>query len=199
MAKVLLVLHVVAGIVFIGPVTIAVSLFPRYARLATLAEQRAGALSVLALLRRISVVYAVLGISVPVLGVGVAAELDVVTDTWLLVAMALTLLAAVVLAAVVLPAQRRVLEVLHDPDSPVLHAAATLQRDTPTSRRRSRPRSADVAASSASPPQSAGLDAARDAWLGLTVRLGMASGVFALLWVVVVALMVVRPGSTTSV
>lgn len=44
MAKVLLSLRVLAGIVFIGPVTVAVSLFPRYARMAADVAQRAALL-----------------------------------------------------------------------------------------------------------------------------------------------------------
>lgn len=225
MAKSLLILHVLTGIIFVGPVTVAVSLFPRYARLATGPAEREAALAVLRLLRRISVTYAVLGISVPVLGVGVATELGVLSDGWLIAAMLLTLAAAGILALLVLPAQGAILEVLHDETSPVLHAAATLQRDRagtdsgPDPDRDSTPDLGPTAGGDlgdlgdhAARSESSGevdravtswatheLDRAREAWVKLTVRLSMASGIFALLWAVVVALMVIRPGSTTSV
>lgn len=155
MGKVLLSLHVLAGIIFVGPVTVAVSLFPRYARLAADVEQRAAALSVLVLLRRISTAYAVLGLSVPVFGLGVAIQLGVLTDPWLIISIAITVGAALLLVLVVLPGQRRLLDGLTDPTPSVAPAA--------------------------------------------TRRLASASGVFALLWSVVVVLMIIRPGSTTGV
>ena len=171
MGKVLLSLHVLTGIIFVGPVTVAVSLFPRYARLAADGEQRTSARSVLTVLRRISTAYAVLGISVPVLGLGVALQLGVLTDAWLLVAIALTLVAAGVLVALVLPTQASMLEVLDDPATPL-----------------------------AGPADDAGAGVrVRERWVASTRRLASVSGIFALIWAVVVVLMVVRPGSTTGV
>ncbi len=163
MGKVLLSLHVLAAIVFIGPVTVAVSLFPRYAQLALAGDGPGGdprAVPVVRLLHRISRVYAVLGLSVPVLGVALAVQLGVLGDAWLVVSIVLTLAAAVVLAAAVLPAQQRALDLV-DP--------AGRDRDA----------------------------AAR--WTAGAGRLAMYSGLFSLLWAVVVVLMVVRPGSTTGV
>jgi hypothetical protein len=169
MGKLLLSLHVLGGILFIGPVTVAVSLFPRYARLAADPEHRATALPVLTLLRRISTVYAVLGISVPVFGLGVALQLGVLTDAWLVVSIALTLVAAAVLVVAVLPTQRSILAVLHDPGAPL--AAAEPERRQRVAAR----------------------------WAASTRRLAGTAGIFALLWAVVVVLMIVRPGSTTGV
>ena len=157
MSKVLLSLHVLAAIVFVGPVTVAVSLFPRYAREALEAGRRTG---VVALLHRISRVYAVLGLSVPVLGIALAARLGVLGDAWVVVSLVLTLAAALVLALVVLPGQDRLLAAVAEPEA----RSGTLVERTATA-----------------------------------ARLGMASGVFSLLWAVVVVLMVVRPGSTTGV
>lgn len=174
MGKLLLSIHVLAAIVFIGPVTVAVSLFPRYARLA-LADATGGpdgdprAEPVVRLLHRISRVYAVLGLSVPVLGIALAARLGVLGDAWVVVSIVLTIAAAVLLAAVVLPAQ--------------LGAVVLLDR-IPA---RTAPGDGD----------DAGGAAAR--WTARAGRLAMSSGVFALLWAVVVVLMVVRPGSTTGV
>lgn len=175
MGKLLLSLHVLAAIVFIGPVTVAVSLFPRYARLA-LADATGGpdgdprAEPVVRLLHRISRVYSVLGLSVPVLGVALAARLGVLGDAWLVVSIALTLAAAVLLAVAVLPAQH--------------HAVALLDRATGLAR---------------VPDPVGDVRAAAARWTAGVGRLAMTSGVFALLWAVVVVLMVVRPGSTTGV
>lgn len=155
MGKVLLSVHVLAAIVTIGPVTVAASMFPRHARALAAAGEDAPAadreLATLRALRRISRVYAVVGLAVPAFGVGVATELGVLGDTWLLLSVVLTALAALVLATRVLPGQDAVL------------AAAP----TPAER--------EVRA------------------------LGAATGVFSLLWAVVVVLMIVRPGSTTGV
>lgn len=144
MTALLLSVHVLAAIVFIGPVTVAASLFPRYAR--------EGSVGVVDALHRISRVYAVLGLAVPVFGIATATQLGVLGDAWLLVSMALTAVAAGLLALVVLPEQARVVTAMH---------AAEPVRITP--------------------------------------RLGTTTGVFALIWAVVVVLMIVRPGSTTGV
>ena len=144
MTAVLLAVHVLGGIVFVGPVTVAASLFPRYAR--------EGSVGVVDALHRISRVYAVLGLAVPVFGIATGAQLGVLGDAWLLVSMALTLVAALLLGLVILPAQARVVTGLHERGA-------------------------------ASVPAS----------------LGMTTGVFALVWAVVVVLMIVRPGSTTGV
>jgi hypothetical protein len=148
MTAVLLAVHVLAAIVFIGPVTVAASLFPRYARLGEVGVARA--------LHRISRVYAVLGVAVPVFGIATAAQMGVLGDAWLLVSLALTLVAALLLAVEVLPGQTRVLAGLTGPMNPMAAPA-------------------------------------------VPSRLAMSTGVFALIWAVVVVLMIVRPGSTTGV
>lgn len=99
--KVLLSLHVLAAIVAIGPVTVAASMFPAAARRGDLATMRT--------LHRICRVYAALGIAVPVFGLATASSLGVLGDAWLLVSIALTVVAAAVLGLAVLPAQSAVL------------------------------------------------------------------------------------------
>ncbi len=113
MAKFLLSLHVLAAVLAIGPVTVAASMFPRVARTA-LAEgpDRAGAGASVKLLYRITQVYALLGLAVPVLGIGLAQVMGIVGDTWLIVSIALTVLAALVLLVLVLPRQEAVVAVL---------------------------------------------------------------------------------------
>ncbi|TDD23042.1 DUF2269 family protein [Kribbella turkmenica] len=155
MNKFLLSVHVLAAIIFVGPVTVAASMFPPLARRALAADQPETA--ELKVLHRISRGYAIGGLSVPVFGIAVGAGLGVLTDYWLIVSMILTAIAAGVLAFVVLPAQGRVL------------AAAD------------------------------GAPEARDRVLPQAKSLSMTTGVFALLWAVVVVLMIVRPGSTTGV
>ncbi|MGK5530726.1 hypothetical protein [Streptomyces sp. URMC 129] len=103
MSKFLLSVHVLAAIVAIGPVTVAASMFPRFVR-------DGGNPAVGAVLHRICRVYAALGVTVPVFGLATALSMDVLTDAWLLVSMALTAVAAVVLFAAVLPAQRDALD-----------------------------------------------------------------------------------------
>ncbi|MGW1884969.1 hypothetical protein [Streptomyces sp. NPDC001970] len=149
MTKFLLIVHVLAAIIAIGPVTVAASMFPAAARhvLAEPDDERARA--VLQNLHRVCRVYAVVGVVVPVFGLATANSLHVLGDTWLIVSMVLTAVAAAVLAALVLPRQSAVLE------GP-----------------------AEVAD---------------------TRRLAMYTGMFNLLWATVTVLMIVRPGSTTSV
>lgn len=148
----LLAVHVLGSIIFIGPVTVATSLFPRYAR-AALAGEDDRARGVVELLHRISRGYAVLGVSVPVFGIAIGAALGVLLQPWVVVSMVLTAAAAALLTLVLLPGQASVVAALDNGATPA-------------------------------PPLS---------------RLGMAAGVFALTWAIVVVLMIARPGSTTGV
>ncbi|MGW3662831.1 hypothetical protein [Streptomyces sp. NPDC005141] len=110
MTKFLLAVHVIAAIVAIGPVTVAASMFPPAARKVLDAPDGADALATTRLLHRICRVYAVVGVVVPVFGFATASSMGVLGDTWLIVSIALTALAAVVLAALVLPRQSAILE-----------------------------------------------------------------------------------------
>jgi hypothetical protein len=185
-SKLLLSAHVLAAIVFIGPVTVAVSLFPRYAKQAlteascglvgarhdtasgrvasTVSGGGSSAEPVTRLLHRISRVYSVLGIAVPVLGLALALQMGVLGDVWLLASIVLAVFAAVLLAGVVLPAQHRAIALLDSGPGDGPEAATAVER-----------------------------------WVAGAKRLSMSSGIFALLWAVVVVLMVIRPGSTTGV
>jgi uncharacterized membrane protein len=106
MNVVLLSIHVLAAIVFIGPVTVAASMFPPRARAAL---DAGGPDPVLETLHRITRVYAVAGIAVPVFGLATGAAMGVLGETWLIVSMLLTAVAAVLLAGAVLPGQTAVL------------------------------------------------------------------------------------------
>ncbi|AGP60475.1 hypothetical protein [Streptomyces rapamycinicus] len=169
MTKLLLSIHVIAAILAIGPIAVAASLFPRYARQSASnhsaqSTQSASArpegsdaqraTAVAALLHRICRGYALVGIAVPLFGVATAAQLGVLTDVWLIASIVLTTVAVLVLALAIIPAQGGLL---------------TAPEDTATNG------NSAVAA-----------------------RLAMLTGVFNLLWAIVVVLMIVRPGSTTG-
>jgi hypothetical protein len=94
--KLLLITHVLAAIVAIGPVTVAASMFPSAVRRAP-ADAR--------ILHRICRVYAAVGIFVPVFGLATAGSMHVMGDAWVIVSIALTALAAAVLVTLVLPRQ----------------------------------------------------------------------------------------------
>ncbi|MDY7086780.1 MAG: hypothetical protein SYR96_16900 [Actinomycetota bacterium] len=179
MTKVLLSLHVLAAIVAIGPVTVAAGMFPAAIRRGDLAQMR--------MLNRICRVYAVLGLTVPVFGLATAASLGVLTDAWLLVSIALTVVAAVVLAYRILPAQSE---------------AVTAQAEALTAQAGLAPGESEALTAQAG--MAPGLSEALTAQAGATPpqvlagRLGMVSGIFNLLWATVVVLMIVRPGSTTG-
>lgn len=158
MTKVLLSVHVLAVILVVGPVSVAASLFPRYApRAAADGGPPAG---VAAVLHRTCRVYAVAGAAVPAFGIATGAQLGVLTDPWLIASVILTAVAAAMLALAVLPDQRRLLATL--PSGPGSAAAGAVTGRVAT-------------------------------------RLAVRTGIFNLLWVIVVVLMIVRPGSTTGV
>lgn len=101
MSKVFLSIHVLAAILAVGPVAVAASMFP--------AALKRGDRSTLALLHRTCRVYAWVSIAVPVFGFAVAGTMKVTGQTWVLVSIALTAVAAVVLLVFVLPGQRAAL------------------------------------------------------------------------------------------
>lgn len=104
MTKILLIVHVLVAIVAIGPVTVAASMFPAAVRRAG-----SGDTAVVTMLHRICRVYALIGIGVPFFGLATAGSMHVFGDTWVIVSIALTALAAAVLALLVLPGQRQLL------------------------------------------------------------------------------------------
>ncbi|MFF4865479.1 DUF2269 family protein [Streptomyces sp. NPDC001231] len=177
MTKFLLVVHVLAAIVAIGPVTVAASMFPPAARRALASPEDPRAVETVLLLLRICRVYAVVGVAVPVFGFATAKNMGVLGDTWLIVSIVLTALAAVVLVALVLPRQTAMAEALEErrvaesTDSGGGDAATTTAVTTAT-------------APTLTPRA--------------TVRLAMFTGQFNLLWAAVTVLMIVRPGSTTG-
>jgi hypothetical protein len=100
--KFLLSLHVIAAIIAVGPVTVAASMFPAVAR--------NGDVATLTTLNRICRVYAAVGVAVPTFGFMTASVMGVLGDTWLIVSIVLTAIAAGVLALVILPIQAKVLD-----------------------------------------------------------------------------------------
>lgn len=149
MKSFLLSVHVVASILLVGPVAVTASLFPRYAPVIAAGDSDGTrSLPTARMLHRVTRVYGVLAVTVPVVGLALAVVQGRATEVWVVVAMALTAIAGGLLVLQVTPRQR---EALDTPDD-----GAQLR------------------------------------------RLGMLTGVFNLLWVVVVVLMIVRPGSAYS-
>ncbi|MEU8887117.1 hypothetical protein [Streptomyces sp. NPDC048442] len=116
MTKVLLTLHVLVAIVAIGPITVAASMFPRYAKPPALESgpPHDHDLRIAAFLHKICRAYTSVGIAVPVLGIATGAVMGVLGDAWLMASIVLTGVAAGVLLALVLPGQE---ELLEEPDA----------------------------------------------------------------------------------
>ncbi|MGW3566020.1 hypothetical protein ACWDSL_19450 [Streptomyces sp. NPDC000941] len=163
MTKLLLSVHVLAAILAIGPIAVAASVFPRFARDPGDAREpddrephdRRGP-AIAAFLHRVCRGYTVVGLAVPVFGLATGAQLGVLGDAWLITSIVLTTIAAALLALAILPAQQRLLAA---PD---------------------------------------GTETAGNTRAAAVTRLAMTTGIFNLLWAIVVVLMIVRPGSTTG-
>jgi hypothetical protein len=109
----LLSLHVVAGILFVGPASVAVSIFPRFA------PQSTGSVSsapderserVALLLHRITRGYGTLALIVPAIGIALALVQGRIGEIWITVAMALTAVSGGLLALQIVPRQRDALD-----------------------------------------------------------------------------------------
>ncbi|MER6942931.1 hypothetical protein ABT294_02795 [Nonomuraea sp. NPDC000554] len=173
MEAVLLSVHVLAGIVFVGGSAVAASLFSRYAPVTAgvaagpaVGDVPAGAVvgggtaelsadasgernrAVAVALHRITRGYGVFGVVVPLVGIVLATVQGRTGEIWIMVSMVLTAAAGGLLALQIYPRQR---EALAEPDD------------------------------------------------GKQLRtLSMLAGIYNLLWAVVVVLMIVRPGSTVG-
>lgn len=164
MEGLLLSVHVLASIVFIGGSAIATSLFPRYAPTvaavpvggtpvggapvgaapAEAAPESERNRAVAAALHRISRGYGLFGVVVPVVGIALAVSQGRMGEIWITLSMILTAAAGAILALLICPRQR---EALDSPDDGTRLRA-----------------------------------------------LSMLSGVYNLLWAAVVVMMIVRPG-----
>lgn len=151
MEATLLSLHVIAGILFVGPVAVVVSLFPRYAPNGTgapLGGSDDGNVAVACALHRTTRVYGALAVIVPVIGILLAFVQGRLGEIWISVAMILTAVAGALLLLRIAPEQRDALNFPGD---------------------------------------------------GLRLRhIRVLAGVFNVLWVLVVIMMIVRPGSEYS-
>jgi len=116
MEALLLSVHVVAGILFVGPVAVTTSLFPRYAPVTGVpaGPRRAErSIETARLLHRITRVYGALASAVPVVGLALAFVQGRTTEVWIVVAMVLTAVAGALLALQITPRQR---DALASPD-----------------------------------------------------------------------------------
>lgn len=106
MNTVLLAVHILAAILFIGPVTVAASLFPRY----VISEGAAGdGFPVARLLHRITRVYGLIAIVVPLFGLTLASRLGILGQVWVIASMTLTAIAGILLLVAIYPGQRTAL------------------------------------------------------------------------------------------
>ena len=125
MENLLLSAHVLAGILFVGPVAVTTSLFPRFAPLSAGAgdpaagpagdpaepDARSGrSASVARMLHGVTRVYGVLALVVPVIGLVLAAVQGRLGEIWVVVAMVLTAVAGGLLALRIAPGQRAALD-----------------------------------------------------------------------------------------
>ncbi|MCM3920559.1 protease [Frankia sp. AiPs1] len=214
MTKFLLSVHVLAAIVAIGPVTVAASMFPSAARAALARPGDEHSAGIARVLYRICGIYSALGLLVVVFGFFTAQSLDVLGQTWLMVAIALTGLAALVLAFAILPAQRNLIDEITaaaaarvagagagtgagkaeaSPGGAPAGAVSAMDLPTADQPTTSLPASRVAAALDSGAATGNGFALAR------TKRLAMTAGIFNLLWATVTVLMIIRPGSTTGV
>jgi hypothetical protein len=107
MNTVLLCAHILGAILLVGPVTVASSLFPRF----VVAEGRTDPdLPVSRLLHRITRLYGVIAILVPLAGLTLASRLGILGDAWVIASMSLTAVAALLLLVAIHPGQRAALQ-----------------------------------------------------------------------------------------
>ncbi|MER5949574.1 hypothetical protein ABT127_26330 [Streptomyces sp. NPDC001904] len=115
MTKLLLILHVLAAVLAVGPVAVAASMFPATLRAAPGSPGGGDTAATLRVLHRICRVYAGVGLAVPLFGFATASSLGVLGSPWLIVSIVLTAAAAVVLIVGILPGQEAALAAVEEP------------------------------------------------------------------------------------
>ncbi|MEU4415555.1 hypothetical protein [Nocardia salmonicida] len=111
MEHILLSVHVLAGIVFVGGSAVATSLFPRYAPVAGGPDpESVRSRSVAVAMHRITGNYAKLAIIVPVIGIVLATIQGRMNEIWITTAMVTTAVAGGLLAVQIVPMQREALD-----------------------------------------------------------------------------------------
>ncbi len=114
LAFTLLILHVGTAIVFIGGLTVAASVFPRFVTIEAAAPYAdTGAHPAAIALHRITRFYGRLAIVPPLLGLALAMLLGRLDELWILLAIALVIIGGVVLTRAVIPQQERLLQNPH--------------------------------------------------------------------------------------
>jgi hypothetical protein len=109
--SVLIVIHIAAAILFIGPMSIASSMFPGYVPAEPgVASRHPRSSQVAVVLHRVSRIYGVLSLIVPAAGIALAIAFGKFTEPWLIIAMVLTAVAGVLFATRIVPAQASALE-----------------------------------------------------------------------------------------
>lgn len=107
-----LILHVVAALIFLGPVTFAVSAFPKSALAAHNGEEHAAGRA--QILHRISSTYGMLSLLVPLLGVAVMfTEMSYWREGRFHASIALSVVAWIILLLLILPKQRKAMGALN--------------------------------------------------------------------------------------
>ena len=128
MTTILIVFHVLAAVLFLGPVTVAISTFQTQAVKAQAGDTRAaGAASVL---HKLTNVYGMLAALVPLLGVGIMmTDSAYWSDGRFHIAITLAVIAWLILLFILIPRQKKMMGSLglldaadHDPESDVLPA-----------------------------------------------------------------------------
>ena len=128
MTTILIVFHVLAAVLFLGPVTVAISTFQTQAVKAQAGDTRAaGAASVL---HKLTNVYGMLAALVPLLGVGIMmSDSAYWADGRFHIAITLSVIAGLILLFRIIPRQKKMMGSLglldaadHDPESDVLPA-----------------------------------------------------------------------------
>ncbi|RIX26399.1 hypothetical protein [Amnibacterium setariae] len=113
MGPVLLVVHVLAAVLFVGPAAVSASLFPAAVPLGVGEARRPRderrSADAARLLHRVSRVYGLLAVSVPVAGIVLGLLWGKFDEAWLVVALGLTVAAGVLLAVRIVPGQAAML------------------------------------------------------------------------------------------
>jgi hypothetical protein len=106
---ILLAAHVLGGILFVGPVAVAASLFPRYVPISsdgnTTARDEGRSVRVALALHRVTRVYGVLGLAVPLIGIALSFVQGRFGEVWITIAMIVTAVAGGLLAFRIVPGQ----------------------------------------------------------------------------------------------
>lgn len=109
MVDILKLIHFLASILFIGPVTVVASIFPRFFSKDNPPKLLEGNATMAGTFNGITKIYGYLSVLVPISGIVLGAHFHILDKSWIYISIILTVIAALILLLLIIPTQNKLI------------------------------------------------------------------------------------------